>query len=160
MQSFTWLHFKGNYKCGAHDGSCCDHILGGNTFQTTATQKEFEISSFYNCNTRYVVYLIICELYHIQYVGRTTRRLRDRFYEHVYSVQKNKTTNVARHFRGFHAGYTSAMKVQVIEKIRTPERGGDIFRTLCHKAVFWIFLLQTRIPSGLNFEWDVSHYYN
>lgn len=105
-----------------------------------------------------MVYLFTCDLCHIQYAeGRTTRGLRDRFYEHVYSVQKNEITNVAKHFRESHAGDISAMKVQVIEKIRTPKRGGDI---LCCREVFWIFLLQTHIPSSLNFDWDVSYFYN
>lgn len=53
------------------------------------------------------------------------RCLRDRFQENIHSVEKNLSTNVARHFNG-----DIAMRVQVIERIRAPKRGGDVFRTL------------------------------
>lgn len=105
------------------------------------------------------VYLLTCDLCHIHYVGRTTRRLCDRFIEHIYSVTKNQLINVAKHFNMCHDGNISAMRVQVIDKIEVPKKGGDIFIFLCRREVYWIFHLQTRIPRGLNFEWDVSHFY-
>lgn len=60
-------------------------------------------------------------------------------------------TNIATFFRECHDGNISAMKVQVIEKVRVPKRGGDAFRILCCREVVWIHRLQTRIPSSLNF---------
>lgn len=38
--------------------------------------------------------------------------------------------------------------------------GGGKFHLLCKREVFWIFSLNTRIPLGMNFEWDVSYYYD
>lgn len=53
----------------------------------------------------------------------------------------------------------SAIRVQVVDKVRVPKRGGDAFQLLCQWEVFEIFHLQTCIPGGLKFEWDVSHFY-
>lgn len=74
---------------------------------------------------------------YVQYVGRTTRRLRDRFYEHIHSVAK-KGTNIAKHLRECHEGNITAMKVQVIEKVCVPKRGkgGFVFRMLCRREFF------------------------
>lgn len=133
--------------------------LGGTKFCSMANGKEFNIDSFYNCNISYVIYLITCGSCHVQYVGRSTRHLRDRFYEHVHSINKNKSTNVAKYFNHHHGGDKASLMVQVTDKIRVPNRAGDAFRSLCRREVYWIFYLQTRIPMGLNFEWDVSHFY-
>lgn len=64
--------------------------------------KTFDISSFINSNTKFLVYLITCELCHIQYVGRTTRRLKDQLYDHLHDIEKNKSTNVAKHWNLIH----------------------------------------------------------
>lgn len=83
IQSFTWLHFKGNYCCGGTSCPCCRHVIKGNVVCSYSTEREHK--SFFNCNTKYVVYIIICKTCTVQYVGRTNRRLRDRFYEHLFS---------------------------------------------------------------------------
>lgn len=113
-----------------------------------------------NWNTKFLVYVITCEMCHIQYVGRTTRRLKDRLYDHLYDIEKNKSTDVAKYWNDIHHKDVSSLVIQGVEKIVTPKRGGDLFRTLCRREVFWIFSLNTRLPLGLKFEWDVSHYYD
>lgn len=97
---------------------------------------------------------------YVQYVGRTTRRLRDRFYEHIHSVAK-KGTNIAKHLRECHKCNIVAMKVQVIEKVCVPKRRGGLSSGCCAEgSFFWIHQPQTHIPSGLNLKWDVSHYHD
>lgn len=83
----------------------------------------------------------------------------DRFCKHLSEIKINKSTNVARHFNSTHGGDLSLVQVQIIDNVKTPQRGGDTFHLLCKRDVFWNFKLQTRIPNGLNFEWDVTHYY-
>lgn len=155
----NWLHFKGNYKCGQRSCAYCIHIRQGPNIQSCTNKNTHEISTFINCNTSFLVYVITCTSCHIQYVGRTIRRLKDRLYDHLYDITKNHSTNVAKHWNLVHAKDVSSLFIQGIEKIATPKRGGDRFRLLCKREVYWIFILNTRIPLGLNFEWDVSHYY-
>lgn len=96
----------------------------------------------------------------VQYVGRTTRRLRDRLNDHIGNIDRKQTTYVARHFNHVHGGDTSLLQIQGIEKINTSRGGGNKFRILCEREVFWIFSLNHRIPQGLNFEWDLTHFYD
>lgn len=66
---------------------------------------------------------------------------------------------MARHWNQHHDKDVSSLVIWGMEKITKLPRKGDSFRTLCKKEVFWIFHLNTRKPAGLNFEWDVSHFY-
>lgn len=70
----------------------------------------------------------------------------------LYNIEKEHGTNVARHFNNAHGGDISALQIQGIEKVMVPRRGGDLFRTLCKRKVFWILHVQTRILSGLNVQ--------
>lgn len=156
----SWLSFKGNFEYGKRGCDYCDHIKKGKFIQSCTNGRTFEISSFINCNTQFLVYVITCEVCQIQYVGRTTRRFRDRLHDHLYDIEKDRLTNVARHCNSVHHKDVSNLFIQGIERIVTPVRGGDMFQLLCKREVYWIFSLNTRIPAGLNFEWDVSHYYD
>lgn len=156
----NWLHFKGNFECGIKGCNYCRHIKKGKLVQSCINGKTFDILSFINCNTRFLVYLITCEVCHIQYVGCTTRRLKDRLHNHLYDGERNRSTNVAKHWNLNHFKDISNLFIQGIKKIVVPNRGGDRFRALCKCKFFWIFSLHTRISSiqGLHFEWDVSQW--
>lgn len=97
------------------------------------THKDTRIKSFNNCNTRYLVYIITCELCSLQYVGCTTCRLRDRLYHHLYDIQKNHAINVAKHWNEHHNKDVASLSIQGVEKVTVPKRGGDKFRILCKK---------------------------
>lgn len=144
-----WLTFKGTFKCGIKSCIYCGFIKTGQCVTSCSNSREFEIKSFMNCNTKHIVYVITCTLCNIQYVGRTIRRLRDCLRDHLYDISTNKNTNVARHWNNVHFRDTSSLAIQGMEQVTTPIRGGDRFRSLCKREVFWIFSLQTKIPSGL-----------
>lgn len=38
-------------------------------------------------------------------------------------------------------------------------REGDVIRLLCKREALWIFQFRTRMPHGLNFEWNIIHFY-
>ena len=158
--SMNWLQFQGTFKCGTNGCRYCKLIKTGQHVHSCSSEKSFPIKHFINCNTKFVIYVIGCSICKLQYVGRTTRRLKDRLRDHLYDIDKNHDTNVARHWNITHCKDISSLTVQGMEKMITPIRGGDKFRNLCRREVFWIFSLHTRIPRGLNFEWDVSHFYD
>lgn len=126
---------------------------------STSTGRRHKIQSFIDCNTRFVVYVITCSLCSIQNVGRTTCRLKDHLYDHLHDIEKEHSTNVARRWNDFHNKDTSSLTIQGMDKIVRPPRGGDKLDILCGQEVCCIFILNTRQPAGLNFEWDVSHFY-
>lgn len=93
------------------------------------------------------------------YVGRMTRRLRDCLHDHLYDIEKNHSTNVARHWVQHHKKNVPSHVIQGMEKITMPTRGGDKFGILCRKEAFRIFTLHTRKAVGLHFDWGVSYFY-
>lgn len=85
----NWLYFKGNYKYGMKGCDYCRYIKKVQGVCSSPTVKTFDITSFINCNTKFLIYVITCDLCHIQYVGRTTRRLKDLgLYDHLYDIEK------------------------------------------------------------------------
>lgn len=45
----------------------------------------------------------------------------------------------------------------LLEHIPLPSRGGDRLNILKRKELWWIFLLDTLRPNGLNVEFKVTH---
>ena len=60
------------------------------------------ITSHITCNTKNLIYMVQCNRCHLQYIGETKRRLKDRFNEHRRLVDKTNTkskpTTVSEHF--------------------------------------------------------------
>ncbi|OCT59575.1 hypothetical protein XELAEV_18000997mg [Xenopus laevis] len=57
-----------------------------------------------------------------------------------------------------YVGCTTRSFKEWIEQIRIGTRGGDFWTKLRKKEVYWIFHLQTRLPLGLNYTFDVTCY--
>lgn len=93
----NWLHCKDNFKCGTTRCNYCSYIKKGKCVKSCTNGKTFDFSSFINCNTQFLVYLITSEVCHIQNVGHTICRLKDRLYDHLYDIEKNRSTNVVKH---------------------------------------------------------------
>jgi hypothetical protein len=56
-----------------------------------------------NCNNTHLVYIIICKLCKIFYIGETSKRAVDRIKQHIYSIKsfkpfENVTSEVSEHF--------------------------------------------------------------
>lgn len=81
---------------------------------SSVNHRQYSLKQFLNCNTRYVVYVITCKACPTQYVGRTTKHLRDRFWKHLNNIKTDKSTNIERHYNTCHEGDTSLVSVQVV----------------------------------------------
>lgn len=57
-----WLQFKGTFRCGSNGCSCCKHVLKGDSIQATVIKKLSRITYFISYNTRYLVYVITCNV--------------------------------------------------------------------------------------------------
>uniref|UniRef100_A0A803K2L1 Reverse transcriptase domain-containing protein n=1 Tax=Xenopus tropicalis TaxID=8364 RepID=A0A803K2L1_XENTR len=79
----SWLNVKGTYRCGARRCVTCTYIKQSVSFNSTVTGRSYDMQSYANCNTRYVVYLLTCSKCGMQYVGCTTRSLKCRMREHI-----------------------------------------------------------------------------
>lgn len=63
--------------------------------------------------------------------------------DHIYDTTKNHDTSIARHFNDHHIGNTMAIRIQALKKVVISRIGGDRFRSLCKREVYWIFYLRT-----------------
>ncbi|OCT65992.1 hypothetical protein XELAEV_18042246mg [Xenopus laevis] len=116
----------------------CGHMKVSKSFTSTVTGKTFESKGYVNCNTPLVIHLITCLKCSKQYVGCTTA----------------ERSNVTKHFTQCNCGDIAYFSVQGIEKVRLGIRGGDPMRIFAKREVFWIFHLRTRLPLGLNYEFE------
>lgn len=106
--------------------------------------KDFKVSTFINCNTKFLVYVITCEQCSVQYVGRTTRRLRDQLYINLYDISKDHSTNLERQWNLCHGKDVSSLCIQGVEKIVLSKRGG-----LAYSARGKCTAYSISIPGGL-----------
>ena len=87
--------YEGNSQCHQPHGKTCAHIRTGTTFRSTTTGERFQVKATTNCQTRNVVYVIVCT---IQYVGKTENTLRVRLMGHWSDIRHKRTEKpVARH---------------------------------------------------------------
>lgn len=86
---------------------------------------------------------------------RTTRRLCDRMWDQICNTNSGNDTNLARHISQLQ--YSVSQRSNHWKNQLPCPRW--IFSILCKREVYWIFKLDTGIPRGLNYEWNVTHYY-
>lgn len=113
----------------------------------TSTVTNFRINTYKrettNCKTQFVVHCINCEPCKMQYVGVTTRSLKDRIREHLYFVNnKKKFTPLYQHFHKC----KSNLKFTILDSLEENSNKNILFR----KELFWIKLLNCAFPFGLN----------
>lgn len=152
----TWLNrqLKGTYKCG----SCnhCSNIKECKEFCNFKTDKRYNIKTFINCNTTFVVYRLSCKCGYF-YVSRTKRRLKDRVSEHKNAIRKaNLDYPIAKHFQNVHNSNPEGLMVEGLEMIKKSIRGGDRLKLLLQRETFYIYELQATVYPGLNEEIDFS----
>lgn len=152
----TWLQteLRGTYKCG----SCkhCGGVVQSKCFHDLRTQREYKTNGFINCNSEYVVYCLRCPC-GCFYVGRTKRKLKERFYEHKYAIRiQNEDYPMAKHYKDAHHSDPSSLKIQGIEIVKTSIRGGDKLKLLLQRETFWIWKLKAMEFPGLNEEIDYT----
>ena len=108
-----------------------------------------QIKSHITCNTKNIIYMIQCNRCHLQYIGETKRRLKDRFNEHRRSVDKaniqSKPITVAEHFLSHPNHCHTDMQLIPLEIIHSSR---DSIRKA--RESFLIDLGRTLEPHGMN----------
>ena len=119
-------------------------------FQSTATKKLFKIRHSFTCNSNKVIYLITCANCKKQYVGKTTRTLRERVCQHRHSIKKNQDQYVSKHFN-LPGHNLSHLTIQAID---TADNNQEQLTKL---EEYWINTLKTVQPKGLNVNNEQNH---
>ena len=98
-----------------------------------------------NCKSKYVIYAITCKTCNIQYVGETQAMLRDRMHQHRSSMRnEERNTYLCNHFNEPEHD-SENFYIDILDNIENDDK-----RTRLNKELFWIKLLMTPYPFGLN----------
>ena len=61
----------GSFKCNKPRREVCISVIETDTFTSTVTGESFKINHKFNCDDRYLIYLLTCNQCRKQYVGQT-----------------------------------------------------------------------------------------
>jgi hypothetical protein len=154
-------HNSGNYKpTMCHRLAKCKYCpkIGNkkSTLMITSTHKAFKSVYMPNvktvsCELSNIIYCITCKICKLQYIGETGRPLRQRIYEHLYSITKSVTrdTPVSRHFHLPHHG-PNDLVFHIIEDCNLLLENNDPTSQRKRREMFWIWTLKTIHPYGIN----------
>jgi len=76
----------------------CSYSKNLSEFTVTATGEKILIRQIITCNDKNVIYCIQCSKCHMQYVGKTTSKFKDRATAHRFSVDNKKSCPISDHF--------------------------------------------------------------
>ena len=111
----------GSFRCGKNCATCpyISHGLTTYTFFSTGETRPIKFNL--TCETKSLIYMIQCNRCNLQYIGETKRRLKDRFNEHLRTIDnpnnKSKPTTAAEHFLSSPNHTANDMILIPIEKI-------------------------------------------
>lgn len=128
----------------------CRYLLKTRSFSDSEGKRTYQIQSFVNCSSNFVIYQLSCPCDKI-YIGKTKREFCRRMGEHLTSITKeDEESPVAIHFRDKHGASTNGFKCMVIYKLQLSDRTGDRDKILLQKEAKCIFLLNSMSRKGLN----------
>ena len=143
-QSTTWNHVTPPIQpCICNHPKCatCQHFNTQNFFESTTTKARYRIRQSFTCSSKNVIYLITCNKCKKQYVGQTTKSLKERINHHRSSIHTKQKRYISVHFN-FPDHNLKNLTVQIIDTTTSEKL------SLLEK--FWIKKLQTTRPNGLN----------
>ena len=133
---------------------CCTEVLNTQTSMSQQTKRTFNIFYKLACNCQYVIYLMECILYKIQYVGKSETPFNLRLNNHRKDVNNSKVIPACNHLKIHVHNFMKHAKFTLIEQLTEISNvSKDTLRLrLKRQEDFWIIKLQTLAPKGLNQE--------
>ena len=131
-------------KCQHPRCDCCNYIVESSTFSSTNTKETFHIETTLNCNSHNIIYLITCTKCLKQYIGETSRKLKDRLNDHKSNISTRKNTAIAIHFQ------TATHQLKHLSIIPIEQLPNDNKENRLEREKYYIKILKTSYPHGLN----------
>ena len=132
----------------------CEFLIEGDTFTSYVTKREYKINFRFNCDSKYVIYLVSCTCCGVHYVGSTITKFRVRFNNrkskirrHCRLAEEEKTRDdlIYRHFNGTGHLRLDRVKLQIINGCASEER-------LREREAQWAYKIKSIAPQGLDVE--------
>jgi tripartite motif-containing protein 2/3 len=137
------FHTCNTLRCGA----CKIHASQTKFAYSTSLNTQFKIQQSLTCASHNIVYLITCARCNLQYVGETSRTLRERLTDHRSNIKTKKPTPISVHFSTPMHSFQD-LRIIAIEKI--PEQTNSLLNRR-DRENYWIKKLATKHPQGLNY---------
>ena len=132
----------GTFPCNHPRCRTCQHVSP--LLTVDGTKCSINIKEHFSCDSSNLIYCISCRKCSALYIGETGRNLRERFGEHLRSIEKNSPGfPVAEHFNGLNHSLSDA-EIRGIKLCS----GNNIFRKRLEMRL--IFKLGTTRPRGMN----------
>ena len=115
-------HHKNNrcQPCNTKQGNLCfKEVLNTSTFKSNQTQRIYKIRHHVNCKSKYVIYLLECIKYGIQYIGKSETQINLRINNHRKDLSKSSSIPVCQHFNNTAHSFTRDAKFIIIEQLKT-----------------------------------------
>ena len=125
---------------------CCKVLNCDTVFSSNVTGKQFILGKEgnFSCKSCNLIYLISCSDCGKQYVGQTTQAVHVRLNAHRSCVGRNTNTILYKHFNDNGHNFSNAT-IQIIDYVEEYTK-----TDLDHLENFWIGILSTAFPLGLN----------
>lgn len=138
---------EGFYPCNTpRCGACKIHATQSNTIYSSTLGTTFDIKHRLTCASKNIIYLITCNRCNLQYVGETTRALRERLTDHRSNIKTRRESPISIHFSSpLHS--IQDLRIIAIEKI--PDQKNSLLSRK-DRENYWIRKLSTAHPQGLN----------
>lgn len=136
--------------CGRPNCSCCNMMSKKQRVFSSDDVTQYRTQPRTNCDSAGLVYLLECTTCESKnmYVGQTARTLKERMAGHRAAFNGNKNMPIYQHLRKKSHPW-AGMKVTILEKISHPTE-----ERLKEREKEWMRLLRTRIPQGLNSNYN------
>ena len=134
---------------GCNKSRCqtCLNVDNTDFFQSFVKKESYKINHKFDCDSRCIIYLFSCKTCRLRYVGSTVERFRFRWNNYK-NCQREAVPPQSLFHQNFlsegHHGLVSNCEITLIDKTDS----SDTTRREC----FWIRLLKTYYPLGLNIE--------
>ena len=142
----------GVFKCNNKRCEICNFIEPGNEFKSFVTRKTYKINFRFDCNSSDVIYLTSCKVCGQQYTGTTVTRFRERFNQYKSNVNLSsqevrglmQEKMISQFLTANHNACSKDMSVQIIDHCDPNDKE--------RRESFWIEILETAYPKGLNYK--------
>ena len=135
----------GSFKCNKAQREVCRKVIETDIFTSRAIGESFKIYHKFNCDDKYLIYLLTCNQCRKQYVGQTVNNFRYKWNNYVCNCHKHaqgesvKQQHLYNHF--MLEDHTQFVNVSIIFIDKTdptdPLKREQYWRYLKHTGTIW-----------------------
>jgi len=138
-------------KCRSRSCTYCPFLDRSGTITSNTTGRTYQAKRHISCCSHNLVYCITCTICKKQYVGQTSKKLKERFIFHFGNINNKRLHDpIGRHFSS--AGHTGrkTLTIHIVAFIPAPYNSsvGKSLRDSSERS--WMYKLQSIAPQGLN----------